>query len=129
MSLPKPTPLNKKKDKNMIPEKELMSWIKENVNTDGIEVIKIRDHFMWERGDVERHRVDVFEKYEIEGEGEFCWTNRIGERSYFLHYHKAEKTITDCTTGRAEKKDKKTKAVSKLEGIAKGSERIGKSFR
>ena len=129
MSLPKPTPLNKKKDKNMIPEKELMSWVKENVNTDGIEVIKIRDHFMWERGDVERHRVDVFEKYEIEGEGEFCWTNRIGERSFFLHYHKAEKTITDRTEGRVEKKDKKVKAVSKLQGVANGSERIGKSFR
>jgi len=56
-------------------------------------------------------------------------TNKVGERSYFLHYHKAEKTITDRTLGRAEKKDKKSKAVSKLQGIANGSERIGKSFR
>lgn len=130
MSLPKPTPLNKKKAKDMIPEDELMFWVEHNVNTDGANIVKIRDHFLWARGDVERHRVDIFEKYEIEGEGEFCWTNKVGERSYFLHYHKAEKTITDRTLGRAEKKDKRVKAaVSKLQGIANGSERIGKSFR
>lgn len=129
MSLPRPEPLNKKKSKNMIPEKVLMSWIKNNVDTSGANIIKIRDHYLWTQGDTERHRLDIFEKYEIEGEGEFCWTNKIGERSYFLHYHKAEKTITDRTLGRVEKKDKKAKVVSKLEGIANGSERIGKSFR
>ena len=126
MSLPKPVPLNKKKANKVIPEDELMFWIEQNVNVDGANIVKIRDHYLWSKGDVERHRVDVFEKYEIEGEGEFCWTNRIDERSFFLHYDKEAKTITDKTSGRAEKKDTNKK---KLNGIATGSERIGKSFR
>ncbi len=125
MSLPTPEPLNKKKSKNCIPANELLSWVEENVDTDGANIIKIRDHYLWSRGDVERHRVDVFERYEVEGEGEFCWTNKVGERSYFLHYHKAEKTITDRTTGRHVEKEK----GFKLSGISKGQERIGKSFR
>ena len=59
MSLPTPEPLNKKKSKNCIPANELLSWIEENVDTDGANIIKIRDHYLWSRGDVERHRVDV----------------------------------------------------------------------
>ena len=125
MGLPKPVPA-KTKQKVMIPEDELMFWIEQNVDTTGANIVKIRDGFLWSQGDIERHRLDLFEKYEIEGEGEFCWTNRIAERSFFLHYNKATKTITDKTVGRVEKKEKHT---SKLKGIANGSERIGKSFR
>ena len=98
MSLPAPVPL--RDGKKIIPKKELLSWIEGNVDTEGAEIIKVRDALLWSKGDVERHRLDVFEKYYPEGEGEFCWTNRIGERSFFLHYHKAEKTITDRTVGR-----------------------------
>tara|TARA_B100002019_G_scaffold271531_1_gene266018 strand:+ start:37 stop:360 length:324 start_codon:yes stop_codon:yes gene_type:complete len=98
MSLPTPVPL--RDGKKTIPKKELLSWVETNVDTEGAEIIKVRDALLWSKGDVERHRLDVFEKYYPEGEGEFCWTNRIGERSFFLHYHKAEKTITDRTVGR-----------------------------
>ena len=52
--LPKPTPLNKKKAKDMIPEDQLMSWIKENV--DGGDFVADDDFFSggWEWGtDVE----------------------------------------------------------------------------
>ena len=35
MSLPKPTPLNKNKVKDMIPEDELMFWVEHNVDTEG----------------------------------------------------------------------------------------------
>ena len=97
MSLPAPVPL--RKGKQMIPKDELMFWVKSNVDTDA-KIVKIRDAFLWAKGDVERHRLDIFEQYFPEGEGEFCWTNRIGERSFFLHYHRAEKTITDRTLGR-----------------------------
>lgn len=126
MALPKPVPA-KTKQKVMIPEDELMFWIEQNVDIPaGTNIVKIRDGYLWTKGDVERHRLDIFEKYEIEGEGEFCWTNRIAERSYFLHYNKEEKTITDKTLGRVEPDNKDP---LKLKGIANGSERIGKSFR
>ena len=98
MTLPSPVPM--RKDKKIIPKDELMFWIENNMDADGVSIVKIRDAYLWTQGDYERHRIDVFEKYEAEGEGEFCWTNRIGERSFFLHYHKAEKTITDRTVGR-----------------------------
>jgi hypothetical protein len=126
MSLPKPVPLNKKRDKKMIPEDTLMDWIDQNVDTSGVNIIKVRDHYMWTQGDIERHRLDVFEKYEVEGEGEFCWTNRISERSFFLHYDRSNDKITDKTTGRVEEENPK---VGTLKGISNGSERIGKSFR
>jgi hypothetical protein len=123
MSLPKPEPLRKKG--KMIPEDELIFWIENNVDTGGVKVIKIRDSYLWSIGDYERHRLDLFERYEVEGEGEFCWTNRISDRSFFLHYNRKTSTITDKTTGRVEVKDKR----AGLQGIAKGGERIGKSFR
>ena len=104
MGLPSPVPL--RKSKSIIPKKQLLSWIESNVDTEGVEIIKVRDALLWSKGDVERHRLDVFEKYLID-EGDFCWTNRIGERSFFLHYHKAEKTITDRTVGRYVEKKKK----------------------
>lgn len=124
MSLPSPTPLRKKS--KMIPEDEIRFWITKNVDTSDINVVKIRDAYLWTKGDIERHRIDIFEKYEVEGEGEFCWTNKIGERSYFLHYNTSSKTITDKTLGRVEQKQS---LKSGLQGIAKGGERIGKSFR
>jgi hypothetical protein len=126
MVIPKPEPLNKKKEKQMIPEDTLMDWIDQNVDTSGVNIIKVRDHYMWTQGDIERHRLDVFEKYEVEGEGEFCWTNRISERSFFLHYDRSNDKITDKTTGRVEEENPK---VGTLKGISNGSERIGKSFR
>lgn len=126
MVIPKPEPLNKKKEKQMIPEDTLMDWIDQNVDTSDVNIIKVRDHYMWTQGDIERHRLDVFEKYEVEGEGEFCWTNRISERSFFLHYDRSNDKITDKTTGRVEEENLK---VGTLKGISNGSERIGKSFR
>ena len=126
MSLPKPVSLNKKRDKKMIPEDELMFWIESNVDTAGVNIVKVRDHFMWDKHGIERHRLDIFEKYEVEGEGEFCWTNRIDERSFFLHYDRSNATITDVTTGRVEKEESQGLG---LQGISNGSERIGKSFR
>ena len=129
MALPRPVPA-KTKQKVMIPEDELMFWIEQNVDIPaGTNIVKIRDGYLWSKGDIERHRLDIFEKYEIEGEGEFCWTNRIAERSFFLHYNKETKTITDKTVGRVEQKNTKKGKLPKLDGIANGSERIGKSFR
>jgi hypothetical protein len=98
MSLPTPVPL--RKNKKIIPKDELMFWVENNVNTDGANIVQIRDAHLWTVGDYERHRLDVFEKHYAEGEGEFCWTYRIAERSYFLHYNPTTKTIEDKTLGR-----------------------------
>mgnify|MGYP003136385895 CR=1 FL=1 len=105
MSLPSPVPLSK--NKKIIPKDELMFWIKNNVETDGVKISKIRDAYLWSKGDYERHRLDIFEKHHTDGEGEFCWTYRIGERSYFLHYNPSSKTIEDKTLGRYVDKIKK----------------------
>jgi hypothetical protein len=127
MSLPNPVASKKDKEKNVIPSDELLFWIENNVDTDGAEIVLIRDGFLWDKGGIERHRLDIFEKYYPNGSGDdFCWTNRIDERSFFLHYNREEKTITDKTTGRVEPDNKDP---LKLKGIANGSERIGKSFR
>jgi hypothetical protein len=128
MSLPKPVPAKKEKANNMIPEDEILFWIENNVDTKGVEIVKVRDSYLWTKGDIERHRLDLFEKYEIEGEGEFCWTHRIADRAFFLHYDRSNNTITDKTTGRVEK-EKVKRGLPKLNGIANGTERIGKSFR
>ena len=98
MSLPTPVPL--RKNKKIIPKDELMFWVENNVNTDGANIVQIRDAHLWTQGDYERHRLDVFEKHYAEGEGDFCWTYRIAERSYFLHYNPSSKTIEDKTLGR-----------------------------
>ncbi len=132
MDLPKPVTAKKENSKKMIPEDELMFWIKCNVDTDGAEIVKIRDGYLWSNGDIERHRLDIFEKHYPNGEkDDYCWTNRIGDRSFFLHYNREKNTITDKTTGRVEEDSKvsdKNKLPS-LDGISNGSERIGKSFR
>ena len=105
MSLPTPVPL--RKEKKIIPKDELMFWVENNVDTDGANIVQIRDVHLWTVGDYERHRIDVFEKYEAEGEGDFCWTYRIEERSYFLHYNPTNKTVEDKTLGRYIDKKKK----------------------
>lgn len=129
MSLPSPVP--RKAGRNIIPEEELMLWIKENVDLSDVEIVNmIRDDHTFTKGEVERHRLDIFEQYFVEGEGEFCWTNRVGERSWYLYYNRETNTITDHTTGRyKDPKANKVSGLKKLDGIAKGSERIGKSFR
>ena len=51
MSLPSPTPLRKKG--KMIPEDELMFWVENNVKIDGLEIVKVRDAYLWTVGDYE----------------------------------------------------------------------------
>ena len=62
MNLPRPEPAKADKAKKMIPEDELIFWIKQNVDTSGANIVKIRDGYLWSKGDIERHRLDIFEK-------------------------------------------------------------------
>jgi hypothetical protein len=110
--------------KPTIPNDILKAFLDRHVTVgDAVNITQVTDGFLWEKGGIERYRVNVWMKEEIEGA--FCHRNYIGY-TWFLHYNREEQTITDKTTGRVEE-DKKEK--SKLNGIANGSERIGKSFR
>ena len=107
MSLPQPVASKQEKDNKVIPPDELLLWIKSNVDTKDAEIALIRDGYLWAKGDIERHRVDIFEKYYPNGnKDDFCWTNRIGERSFFLHYNREKSTIIDKTTGRVKENSK-----------------------
>ena len=107
-----------------IPNDILKAFLDRHVTLgDAVNVTQVTDSFLWEKGGIERYRVNVWMKKEIEGA--FCHRNYIGY-SWFLEFNRKKQTLTDKTTGRV-KEDKKEK--SKLKGIANGSERIGKSFR
>jgi len=110
--------------KPTIPNDILKAFLDSHVTLgDAVNITQITDSFLWEKGGIERYRVNVWMKKEIEGA--FCHRNYIGY-SWFLEFNRKKQTLTDKTTGRV-KEDKKEK--SKLKGIANGSERIGKSFR
>ena len=49
MSLPSPVPM--RKDKKIIPRDELMFWVENNVDADGVNIVKIRDAHLWTQGD------------------------------------------------------------------------------
>jgi hypothetical protein len=110
--------------KPTIPNDILKAFLDRHVATgDAVNITQVTDSFLWEKGGTERYRVNVWMKEEIEGA--FCHRNYIGY-TWFLQLDRDSETLTDKTTGRV-KEDKKEK--SKLNGIANGSERIGKSFR
>jgi len=107
-----------------IPNDILKAFLDRHVTLgDAVNVTQVTDSFLWEKGGIERYRVNVWMKRDVEGQ--YCHHNYIGY-SWFLEFNRKEQTLTDKTTGRVEE-DKKEK--SKLNGIANGSERIGKSFR
>ena len=107
-----------------IPNDILKAFLDRHVTVaDTVNITQVTDGFLWEKGGIERYRVNVWMKRDVEGQ--YCHDNYIGY-TWFLHYNREDQTLTDKTTGRVEE-DKKEK--SKLNGIANGSERIGKSFR
>lgn len=115
-----------KADKPVIPDDILLHFLENSMRLKDVKnVVQIKDEFLWSLGDYERHRVSVYIREYIDGD--FCHRNLIGEYSWFLHYNRQENTIQDKTVGRVV--DDSPKKNKKLQGIANGSERIGKSFR
>lgn len=93
----------KKPHKPTIANDILKAFLDRHVNVgDAANITQITDGFLWEKGGVERYRVNVWMKEEVDGQ--FCSKNYIGY-SWFLHYNREEQTITDKTTGRV-KEDK-----------------------
>jgi len=115
-----------KADKPVIPSDILLHFLENSMKLKDVSnVVQIKDEFLWGLGDYERHRVNVYIREYIDGD--FCHRNLIGEYSWFLHYNRQENTIQDKTVGRVV--DDSPNKNKKLQGIANGSERIGKSFR
>ena len=111
--------------KPTIPNEILKAFLDEKIATEDLpNITQVRDGFVWEKGGIERYRINAWMKRDVEGQ--YCHDNYIGY-SWFVHYDLQTKTITDKTTGLVKEHNKKES--KKLNGIANGDERIGKSFR
>ena len=107
-----------------IPNDVLKVFLDRNLTVaDAVNITQVKDSFLWQKGDIERYRVNVWMKRAVEGQ--YYNDNYIGY-SWFLHFNRKSQTLTDKTTGQVEEDEKSSK---KLNGIANGDVRVGKSFR
>jgi hypothetical protein len=110
--------------KPTLPNDILKAFLDRHIKIEDVpNITQVSDTFLWERGSLERYRVNVWMKENLEGQ--YVNRNYIGY-TWFLHFDRDTDTLTDKTIGRVKEDKKKTK---KLNGIANGTERIGKSFR
>ena len=106
-----------------IPNDILKAFLDRHVTVaDTVNITQVTDGFLWEKGGIERYRVNVWMRRDVEGQ--YCHDNYIGY-SWFLQFNREDQTLTDKTTGQVEE-DNKNK-VKKLEGIADNNTRVGKS--
>ncbi|MHA2384459.1 MAG: hypothetical protein ACXACT_17955 [Candidatus Thorarchaeota archaeon] len=105
-----------------IPNQILKAFLDSRIEVDeALDVTQIKDGFLWQKGNIQRYRIDVWMSEEIPHH--FCRRHFIGY-SWFVHYDVKSKTITDKTLGEVvENKNK----VKKLDGIADSNVRVGKS--
>lgn len=90
--------------KPTIPNELLKAFLEERITTeDAVKVTQVVDGFLWEKGDIQRYRINVWMKEPVEGM--FCDRNYIGE-SWFVHYDKKNKTLTDKTIEPKPKQEK-----------------------
>ena len=83
-----------------IPNDILKAFLDRHVTiSDAVNITQVSDGFLWEKGGIERYRVDVWMKRDVEGQ--YCHDNYIGY-TWFLHYNRQDQTLTDKTTGRVE---------------------------
>lgn len=86
--------------KPTIPNDILKAFLDRHVTiSDAVNITQVSDGFLWEKGGIERYRVDVWMKRDVEGQ--YCHDNYIGY-TWFLHYNRQDQTLTDKTTGRVE---------------------------
>ena len=88
-----------------IPNGILKAFLDRHVTVeDSVDVTQVTDGVLWEKGGIERYRVNVWMKQEIEGQ--FCNNYYIGY-SWFMQFNRKEQTLTDKTTGQTNQEDKK----------------------
>lgn len=95
-------PPEKEKTKPSIPREVLIPWVEDKIKSLR-NVSLIRGGFLWEHGDIERYRINVWMRETVEGQ--FCEKIYISH-SWFVHYHRRTKLIVDKTKV-AEKDEKK----------------------
>ena len=88
-----------------IPNGILKTFLDRHVTlADAVDITQVTDGFLWEKGGIERYRVNVWMKQEVEGQ--FCNNNYIGY-SWFMHFNREKEILTDKTTGQTNENDKK----------------------
>ena len=98
-----PKPIEAKVSKPEIPNEILKDFLEEKCNLSTLkDISKIRAGFLWEKGNIQRYRINVWQTtYEM---GQFCPNTKI-IHSYFVFYYPDEQMIVDKTE-EPEKKDK-----------------------
>ena len=82
--------------KNEIPDKILRSFLNREIGLSELDNIsKIRAAFLWDVGNIERYRINVWHK--IYKEGSLYPSTRI-IHSFFVHYYPEEQRIANKTT-------------------------------
>ena len=96
-----PKPIEAKVSKPEIPNKILKDFLEEQCNFSQLKNIsKIRAGFLWQKGNIQRYRINVWQTtYEL---GEFCPNTKI-VHSYFVFYYPDEQMIVDKTEEPADK--------------------------
>jgi len=81
--------------KPTIPNEILKVFLDEHIKLEDVKKInKVVDGFLWERGGIQRYRINVWMKEPVEGM--FCDRHWIGY-SWFVQYNIENKTLTDKT--------------------------------
>ena len=90
-----PKPIKAEPKKPEIPDKILKDFLEEQCKLSTLKHIsKIRAGFLWDKGGVERYRINVWQTtYEM---GEFCPNTKI-IHSWFVFYYRGEQMIVDKT--------------------------------
>ena len=90
-----PKPIEAKVNKPEIPNKILKDFLEEKCKLSTLKDISmIRAGFLWEKGKIERYRINVWQTtYEM---GQFCPNTKI-IHSYFVFYYPDEQMIVDKT--------------------------------
>ena len=82
--------------KHEIPDKILKSFLNREIGLSELDNIsKVRAGFLWEKGNIERYRINVWQTtYEM---GDFCPNTKI-IHSWFVFYYPEDQSIVDKTT-------------------------------
>ncbi len=97
-------PVEAPKKKPTIPNEILKQYLDERIELGDVRKInKVVDGFLWEKGDIQRYRINVWMKEPIEGM--FCDRHWIGY-SWFVHYYKNTEVIEDKTIAPKPKKER-----------------------